>query len=141
MEKQTIFLADDDKDDRILFTEALSMLPFNLTVKTFDNGVDLMANLLNDKMVLPNLIFLDLNMPLMNGEECLDDIRRESKLTDILIIIYSGFLDLEQASLLQKKGANYYLRKPSNFKNLIALLKKAIITVQSKETENGFVIG
>lgn len=141
MEKQTIFLADDDKDDRILFMEALSMLPFNLNVKIFDNGVDLMANLLNDKMVLPNLIFLDLNMPLMNGEECLDDIRRESKFTDIPIIIYSGFLDLEQASLLQKKGANYYLRKPSNFKNLIALLKKAIITVQSKETENGFVIG
>ena len=86
-----IFLADDDTDDRMLFTEALVELPFDLKVQTFDNGVDLMSSLLDDNLSLPDVIFLDLNMPLMNGEECLEDIRREAKLVQIPIIIYLWF--------------------------------------------------
>lgn len=141
MENVTIFLADDDNDDRLLFTEALSELPFDLTVQIFDNGVDLMANLLDLNFGLPNLIFLDLNMPLMNGEECLEDIRSETNLISIPIIIYSSYLDAELVTLLQKKGANHYLQKPSNFNDLKELLNKAISTVHSKEMGKNFIIG
>ena len=140
MENLTIFLADDDNDDRMLFTEALGELPLDLSVLTFDNGVDLMSNLLDLDLVLPDLIFLDLNMPLMNGEECLDDIRRETNLNSVPIVIYSGFLDVEQVTLLKAKGADYYLKKPSTFEDLKRLLKKAISTVQSKDKGKNFII-
>ena len=139
-ENLTIFLADDDNDDRMLFKEALVELPFDLTVQTFDNGVDLMSSLLDNELSLPDIIFLDLNMPLMNGEECLEDIRRESKLFKIPIIIYSGFLDRELVTLLEKKGANHYLRKPSTFKKLISLLNRAITTVRADNDVKDFII-
>ncbi len=140
MENLTIFLADDDTDDRMLFTEALVELPFDLKVQTFDNGVDLMSSLLDDNLSLPDVIFLDLNMPLMNGEECLEDIRREAKLVQIPIIIYSGFLDRNQVVMLKGKGANHYLQKPSNFKDLVALLHRAVTLIKSSNGNGDFII-
>ena len=140
MENFTIFLADDDNDDRMLFTEVLVELPFDLTVQTFDNGVDLMSSLLDRNLSLPDVIFLDLNMPLMNGEECLEDIRREPKLVKIPIIIYSGFLDRDQVILLKEKGADHYLQKPSNFKDLIDLLHRAVELVKSGNGNKDFII-
>ena len=82
----TIFLADDDQDDRMLFTEALINLGNFIDIRTFDNGVDLMATLLEPEVALPDIIFLDLNMPLMNGEECLDDLKNEPKLSAIPVV-------------------------------------------------------
>ncbi len=127
-----IVLADDDDDDRLLFTEALEELPLSAEVTTFDNGVDLMAFLIDEFNTLPDIIFLDLNMPLMNGEECLRDIRNEDRLKKIPIIIYSTSLDMEKASLLQKRGANYYIQKPSYFQQLKLVLQRSIDSVIEK---------
>lgn len=128
-----IVLADDDDDDRLLFTEALEELPLHAEVATFDNGVDLMAYLIDEFNTLPDIIFLDLNMPLMNGEECLRDIRNEERLKKIPIIIYSTSLDLEKASLLQKRGANYYIQKPAYFHQLKLVLQRSIDSVIEKD--------
>lgn len=139
-----IVLADDDEDDRLLFTEALEELPLSAEVITFDNGVELMAFLIDEFKELPDIIFLDLNMPLMNGEECLRDIRNEDRLKDIPIIIYSTSLDMEKASMLQERGANYYIQKPSYFNQLKLVLQRSIDSVihqdkQAKEDQE-FVI-
>lgn len=137
MDKQYIFLADDDEDDRMLFSEALEEQCPEASMVTFDNGVDLMASLLDREQRLPDVIFLDLNMPLMNGEECLSDIRREPKLEAIPIIIYSTSLDPQQVENLRENGANKYLKKPESFKKLKITLEKAIKSVLSEETEGG----
>ena len=121
-----IYLADDDEDDRQLFTEALEELPFELKVDTFSNGVDLMSKLLDPDTQLPDIIFLDLNMPLMNGEECLADIRDEKKLCKIPIVIYSTSFDIFKVKLLKKKGADRYLQKPKTYSQLKSTIHKAI---------------
>ena len=121
-----IYLADDDNEDRMLFKEALDEINMNVSVEDFDNGVTLMEHLLMTNKPLPDAIYLDLNMPLMNGEECLNDIRNEPQLSKIPIIIYSTYIDETLAEKLQNKGANWYLMKPSTFGELKNLLQKSL---------------
>src|SRR5690606_28562218 len=121
-----IYLADDDQDDRMLFREALDEIDMTIAIEDFDNGVTLMDNLLNSNKALPDVIFLDLNMPLMNGEECLHDIKNEPELSQIPIVIYSTYVDEASVQSLQQKGANLFLEKPDTFNNLKKLLRKSL---------------
>lgn len=120
-----ILLADDDEDDRIFFKDAIDNVKVNTTVSTVIDGQQLMEYLSNADMSLPDVIFLDLNMPRKSGMECLEEIRNNTKLKDISIAIYStsgSEDDIEKAFL---KGANIYIRKPND----IETLKKAIAQV------------
>ncbi|MBC7868208.1 MAG: response regulator, partial [Gloeobacteraceae cyanobacterium ES-bin-316] len=65
--KTVFFLADDDEDDRMLFSEALSEIDPQIKCITVKNGKEALEFLQNDLIHLPNYIFLDLNMPVMNG--------------------------------------------------------------------------
>jgi CheY-like chemotaxis protein len=127
----TIFLADDDQDDRMLFTEALINLGSFIDIRAFDNGVDLLATLLEPEVALPDIIFLDLNMPLMNGEECLDNLKNEPKLSAIPVVIYSSYIDTELMAVLQGKGADHFLQKPNTFPNLQLRLEQVILSITS----------
>src|ERR1700752_3068920 len=84
-----ILLADDDEDDQFLFKDAIRQIKVKSTVTTVNDGEQLMDYLYTKNVQLPNLIFLDLNMPKKNGIECLDEIRSNSTLNDISIAIYS----------------------------------------------------
>lgn len=122
-----IILTDDDEDDRLFFTDAFDELNMNTKVKTFNDGVELMDYLNNEESILPNVLFLDLNMPKKSGIECLNEIKANSKMSDIAIAIYSTSAseeDIEETFVL---GANIYIKKPSSFK----LLKKALSEVVS----------
>jgi len=66
-----LLLADDDTDDCFFFREALGELPFMSTLTTVNNGVELMNRLTDQSYHLPDILFLDLNMPLKTGIECL----------------------------------------------------------------------
>ncbi len=135
----SLFLADDDQDDRMLFQEALLNLPYDIKVRNFDNGVDLMAALLEYEVVLPNIIFLDLNMPLMNGEECLDDIKNEASLATIPIVIYSSYIDNDKIALLQEKGADRFLQKPNTFPHLQLMLEQVILSITAMDVNENFI--
>jgi len=131
-----IYLADDDQDDRLLFREALDEIDEGIAIEDFDNGVTLMDNLLNKNKPLPDIIYLDLNMPLMNGEECLHDIKNEFELSQIPIVIYSTYVDVESANSLQEKGANLFLEKPDTFNKLKNLLSKSLEYIKD-DSRNG----
>ncbi|MGM8361239.1 response regulator [Flavobacterium sp. ARAG 55.4] len=138
-----IYLADDDPEDSMLFEEALTEIDSKICIETFDNGVTLMDALLNSQNALPDAIYLDLNMPLMNGEECVEDIRNEPKFSQIPIVIYSTYIDRAVAERLREKGANWYLIKPNTFRELRNLLGKSLDCVYTnlqKEADNHFII-
>jgi CheY-like chemotaxis protein len=124
-----IFLADDDPDDRLFFAEALKEIPLTLETSEFEDGVALMRNLHSDEK-LPDVIFLDLNMPMMNGFECLSDIRADEKFKNIPIIIYSTSFLEKEVEQLHKMGASGYLRKPSSYNQLKTLVYKCVKNVQ-----------
>ncbi len=122
-----ITLADDDEDDRLFFTDAFEELKINTIVNTVNNGRELLNFLNHPETVLPNIIFLDLNMPILNGIECLKEIKRDDKFKDIAIAIYStssSDQDVENTFVL---GANIYIKKPSNFNDLKKILSDVVI--------------
>src|ERR1044071_455541 len=112
-----ILLADDDEDDRALFTDALHELNSNVKLTTAKNGVDLMRLLESWKGSLPDVIFLDLNMPLKNGFECLDEIKAEDRLRELPVVILSTSSQKETMDMLLKKQASMYIKKPGTYPN------------------------
>ncbi|CAM4092027.1 MULTISPECIES: response regulator [Flavobacterium] len=121
-----ITLADDDEDDRLFFTDAFDELKINTVVNTFKNGKELLDFLNHPESVLPNIIFLDLNMPILNGIDCLKEIKKNDKFNNIAIAIYStssSEQDVENTFVL---GANIYIKKPSDFNTLKKVLSDVV---------------
>jgi CheY-like chemotaxis protein len=120
-----VLLADDDKDDRTDFIEAFESLKIKTTVQTVNNGVELMKYLNEPTAVIPHLLFLDLNMPKKSGLECLKEIKKNDKLSNLTVVIYStssSEKDMEDTFL---NGANVYIKKPAH----LTMLKKTLLHV------------
>jgi len=130
-----VVLADDDKDDCFLFDEAIEELPMNVNLTIVHDGEELMQLLGGTTDNFPDALFLDLNMPRKNGFECLAEIRKNNNLTRLPIIIFSTSFDPDIANQLYKKGAYYYLRKPSGFSKLRKVIHQALS--QITESANG----
>ncbi|PWB27015.1 response regulator [Flavobacterium sp. HTF] len=130
-----LLLADDDEDDCAFFKEALDELHLPVSLVTVNDGVQLM-DFLSEKSVdnLPDILFLDLNMPRKNGSECLTEIKKIEKLQQLPVIIFSTSLDINIVDLMYEKGAMHYIRKPGDFSQL----KKVIGNALAVTTENNF---
>lgn len=142
--KHDLLLADDDIDDCIFFKEALEDLLIAATLTTVNNGVDLMQLLTAQPGNLPDILFLDLNMPRKTGIECLSEIKADDKLTHLPVIIFSTSLDMDVVNMLYEKGARYYIRKPAEFSKLKQIIHKAITLVtapdQKQPAKENFVL-
>lgn len=135
-----IFLADDDEDDRVFFSEALNEIPLQTEVTEFNNGVELMAGL-HSNSPLPAAIFLDLKMPLMDGFECLADIRDVAEFKEIPVIIYSTSVHASDIKKLKDMLATRYLKKPTTYNQLKTLLYNCLNQLTDKTaTDQDFVI-
>ncbi len=121
-----IILADDDEDDILFFTDAFEELKINTKVHTFKDGEALMDYLNNEGALMPNVLFLDLNMPKKSGIECLTEIKASQKMSGIAIAIYSTSASEEDIEKTFVLGANMYIKKPSDFKKLKKVLSEAV---------------
>ena len=139
-----LLLADDDMDDCLLFREALEELPLVATLITVNNGVELMQMLFKKIGQLPDVLFLDLNMPRKNGFECLSEIKENEKLRLLPVVIFSTSFESEAVNLLYQKGAQYYIRKPGEFSKLKKVIAHVLnlISITNKEqpTKDNFVL-
>jgi CheY-like chemotaxis protein len=133
MKAKVILLADDDADDVMLFKEALSEIDSSITCYTAENGEEalkLISGLLIDK---PDVIFLDINMPLMNGWQFLSELKRDPFLEHIPVVMYSTSSyksDIDKSFML---GAICFFVKPGSFRELKSILQ--IILSEGDETE------
>ncbi len=132
----TVLLADDDKDDRFLFGKAIAKLDHNIALHVVNNGEQLMKYLLTDGVVVPDVVFLDLNMPRKNGAECLQLIKSHEKLKGVEVIIYSTSLRETVADVLYNNGAYYYLQK-CTFSDLVRYLQLIFNAIRHKEQRPG----
>lgn len=121
-----ILLADDDLDDCVFFKDALEDINVEATLDIVNDGEELMNKLYSNSFLLPDLLFLDLNMPRKNGFECLEEIKSDKKLQKLPVIIYSTSLNMDVADLLYNKGAHYYIRKPGNYSELKKVIQRVL---------------
>ena len=122
-----ILLADDDDDDRMLFTDVLKEYAKESVLTFAHNGEHLMMLLRSED--LPDVLFLDLNMPLKNGIECLEEIRGDEKLRELPVVIFSTSAHPGTISHMYDIGAHLYVRKPNDYN----ALKKVIHAVLKKD--------
>lgn len=127
-----ILLADDDENDRLLFSDALKELKINTNLKMVNDGIELMHYLSMHQQDMPQLLFLDLNMPKKNGFECLKEIRNNygNKLN---IVIFSTSIYDKHVEETFLNGANVYMNKPNNFEELKMVLNKVILAAFNYE--------
>jgi CheY-like chemotaxis protein len=122
MKIKKILIAEDDEEDVALFKDVLTDLKINVDLEVASNGAVLMK-MLEDAEVSPELIFLDLNMPLKNGLVCLQEIKTNHRLKNIKIIILSTSSHQDQIKAAYQKGCDFYIVKLCNyndFKNAVA---------------------
>ena len=121
-----ILLADDDEDDREFFSEAMHEVAPQVKISTSVDGGSLMKRLTAPAALLPDLIFLDVNMPFKSGLECLTELRKIPKFNAVPLIMYSTTDNPDQVEQAYKAGANLYVKKPQHFAAIKALLDKLL---------------
>ena len=112
---ELLFLVDDDPDDQHVFAEALSEIDTDVNLVTASNGLEALETLKRNHSRLPDLIFLDLNMPKMNGKQFLKEIKSLSPFRDIPVVIYStssAKMDMDETLAM---GAEGFIVKPDSF--------------------------
>ncbi len=135
-----ILLADDDADDRELFAEAVQEC--GAEIECVPNGAKLMKKL-RALESMPDCIFLDLNMPEKGGKECLHEIRRDDKLRNIPVLIYSTSSNKRDIDETYELGANRYVTKPTSFMMLKKTVRELLAMdqkdIQGKPDRSAFV--
>ena len=126
--RKLLMIVDDDKDDRFFFSSAIRKYNPSFECIEAENGVDALEQL-RKGAALPDFIFLDLNMPKMDGKECLIELKKDNALKDIPVIIYSTSDYKVDKELSKELGADYFLTKLSDIYPLPEELVKAMQTV------------
>jgi CheY-like chemotaxis protein len=124
-----LFIIDDDVEDQEIFMEAVREVDDSIQIYSSTSGEDALKQLEREVVVLPDLIFLDLNMPKLNGKQVLKEIKNTRALKRIPVIMYSTSfapMDIEEINRL---GAAHHLLKPSRFDELC----KSLNTILSKD--------
>jgi CheY-like chemotaxis protein len=108
---KTIFLVEDDHDDQEIFITALNGIKDVILFDVATNGKEALSRL-RQSIILPSLIVMDINMPVMDGMECLKEIAKDSKINDIPIVILSSSIDLRE--IVYALGARGFIKKTGN---------------------------
>jgi CheY-like chemotaxis protein len=123
---RTIALADDDSDDADLFAEALMEIDPEIRFKKATNGRELLEKMQIEEVDFPDIIFLDINMPEMNGWECLSELKKDRRLRNVPVVIYSTSSNVNDKKMAIKLGASYFYTKPDNYQQLKKFLEGLI---------------
>lgn len=132
--KRTFFIVDDDIDDQDLFIEAVNEVDNSIECVSASDCEEALDLLKNKKIDKPDMIFLDLNMPRLNGKQCLAELKKESHLRDIPVIIYSTSSEKRDIEETSRLGAAHFLTKPNKFEELC----KALSFVMSKDWNKAY---
>lgn len=121
-----ILLIDDDRDDAELFKEALSELDDSIGFEHYEDSKEGLRTLLERHNSLPDIIFLDINMPVVSGWQCLTEFKKSEHLKDIAVIMFTTSSQPRERELAKELGAEGFITKPSDYKTLKTMLASVI---------------
>jgi CheY-like chemotaxis protein len=119
-----VLSVDDDIDDLDLFREALKDVDKSIVCVSARSAQEAL-NILRDEDLRPDHIFLDINMPVMNGRECLEKIKENPKLENIPVVMYSTTSNSQEIKACKKLGAEF-LTKPNRYTDLVKSLSHIV---------------
>jgi CheY-like chemotaxis protein len=126
-------LADDDQDDAELFIEALRNIDPSMVLYPAQNGKEALKTLQAQKAD-PDIIFLDVNMPEMDGWDCLANLKKDSHLKHIPVVMYSTSPTSLNGKRAIQEGAVCFLEKPPSY-----LLLKSFLSELSKASKTNLL--
>jgi CheY-like chemotaxis protein len=121
-----ILLIDDDPDEAEIFKEAVAAVDHTTIFDYISNCVDALKAFRQQLQPVPNFIFLDINMPVLNGFECLKQLKLADFLKHIPVIMYSTSSRLNDVNEAMTLGALDFWTKPNGYRDLIKKLQNLI---------------
>ena len=121
---ENIWLADDDQDDQLVFENALKEIAPSLLLEKFNNCEQLLLALETRK---PDLLFLDINMPGLNGKECLKIIKENPSIKKLPVIVHSGSDYKVDILTSYRYGATLYIIKPKSYREIVKTLEALLV--------------
>ena len=118
-----VLFIDDDYDDYLIFCEALHATNAEAHCEYKENGAAALTFLEEQLDSLPDYIFLDVHMPVMDGIECLRRIKMDEHLRQIPVILFSSSVDPRKKHTYKHLGAEDFIIKPSRFNDIVDFLK------------------
>jgi CheY-like chemotaxis protein len=109
---------DDDLEDSEFFSDALRKIDPSITCLIAGSGMEALT-LLQEQMPLPDYIFLDINMPGMDGKQCLKALKSTPRLEAIPVVMYSTSTNTREIRECYKLGAEDFLIKPHSYDKLV----------------------
>jgi CheY-like chemotaxis protein len=122
-----LLLADDDRDDRELFAEALAAVDPSVICEEAEDGKQALQRLAAEQADLPNLIFLDINMPVMSGWEVLKHLKENRHYAKIPVIMYTTSSGEKEKRIAADLGAICFVTKPDDIK-LVKNMQWTVLT-------------
>lgn len=132
-EIKKFLLTDDDKDDRELFSEALHSVDPSIICQGAEHGRDALRLLTSSDIEKPDIIFIDINMPVMNGWELLHSIKKDNHYVHIPVIIYTTSSEERDRQIAKDLGALCFVTKPDDFK-LVKNMLQVVVSNMKKDS-------
>lgn len=124
----TILLIDDDEEDQEIFLDALKQIDPQLQCSFANDGEQAMSLLGGDALIKPDLMFIDMNMPKLNGKQVLSELKNSGNLFDIPVVMYSTFFGPKDIDEITTLGAVHYMVKATKFSDLCNSLRHILST-------------
>jgi CheY-like chemotaxis protein len=128
----TVLYADDDPEDIEFFCDALREVDPEIHCISAKDGKEALQILQHDLIILPDYIFLDINMPVMDGKTCLTEIMKDKRLKHIPVIMYSTTTDAAEIKKYYTLGAYDFLIKPHQYAKLHEALMSIFVHTTKK---------
>lgn len=126
-------LTDDDKDDRELFSEALAAIDPRIVCHGAENGRDALRVLNILGVIKPDIIFIDINMPVMNGWELLHALKKDGERNHIPVIIYTTSSQERDRRIAKDLGALCFVTKPDDFRTVKNILEVVVTNINKND--------
>jgi len=120
---KTAILIDDDRDDLEFLEAAIRQVDHSVKCISYLFCDDALRKIVNDASSVPNYIFIDINMPRLNGNQCLKELRSDPKFKNVPITMLSTSMPAPVAEALKENGASFTFEKPKNFEDYEQILK------------------
>jgi CheY-like chemotaxis protein len=109
-----LMIVDDDADDRMLFVQSVKEIDETIECIVAKDGQEALKLLSQPLFELPNFIFLDLRMPRVGGKRCLIELKKDERLKNIPVVIYTTSREVKESQELKELGAVHFISKPGS---------------------------